>query len=87
MGHPSGKCRWLKEGVIWQKSNRFFARAEVRSGFLDCRVKYPLLVTYPLSPSHLASSLTFSSFTATVTSLDLLFMLCVQGIEETVDSR
>src|SRR3990167_10245499 len=30
MGHPSGKCRWLKEGVIWQKSNRFFARAEVR---------------------------------------------------------
>ena len=57
------------------------------SGFLDCRVKYPLLVTYPLSPSHLASSLTFSSFTATVTSLDLLFMLCVQGIEETVDSR
>ena len=32
MGHPSGKCRWLKEGVIWQKSNRFFARAEVRKG-------------------------------------------------------
>ena len=81
---PSAISRELKRNPHTQFPD---FRIGTPSGFLDCRVKYPLLVTYPLSPSHLASSLTFSSFTATVTSLDLLFMLCVQGIEETVDSR